>query len=630
MDFQRLDQQINQLAAEAMSLQSPDGAWRLCFDSGTMTDSFFIILLRLLGLPEETLIRQLAERIASKQEHGGMWKLFPDQSEGDLDTTVEACLALLYSGYYSPYDARIVQAKTYIREQGGLAEIRSLLTQSLLAVTGQAKWPQSMRIPLAVLFSSHSFGLDLFSLSGHARVHLVPVAVMANEQFTVQLPGAPDLSELFLGDSARTKSFAHDSPLMSVLTGLLGTISATGLFGVQADEAKSKALTFLLERIEPNGTLLSYSTSSMLMIPALLAMGHGTRSPIILNAVTGIRSLMCVDRPHVQMASSEVWDTALISHALQQAGVSPQSPALERAAAYLSVRQQSRIGDWARRTPNTPAGGWGFSNVNTLYPDVDDSAAALRALRPYSERTAHAQANWQRGLNWVIAMRNKDGGWPAFERQGASLPASLFGFKGAEEFVLDPSVPDLTGRILQFMGDEAGMSTGHVWIEDTVRWLLAEQERDGSWYGRWGITYTHGTGAVLQSLAAVGVAADHPAIRKAVRWLLSIQNEDGGFGESCRSDIARKYVPLKRSTPSQTAWVLLGLTAVMPRLTPELEQCANALLRALERRNDWTFTYPTGAALAGLLYVHYTSYNYVYPLLALSAFRAKFGGGSGA
>ncbi|WP_255314627.1 prenyltransferase/squalene oxidase repeat-containing protein [Bacillus sp. FJAT-26390] len=621
MDMKRIRERIDDITADLLRQQSRDGAWRMCFDSGTMTDSYLIILLRLLERPDEHLIRNLAARIASRQETNGAWKVYPDEAEGNLEATAEAYYALLCARFYHESDPRMVMAKQFILKQGGLSEAKNLLTQVIFAATGQAEWPRLLRIPLEAFFSDLGIGLDLFSLSGHARVHLVPTLIMANKSFARRTPSMPLLTDLFVGQS---RAFTNDATWISALNGFIASLPLTSLLPPSSPTALERAEAFMFERIEPNGTLLTFSTATILMILSLLALDYSPQSHAVNQLLAGAISLICADRPHLQVASSEVWDTAMLSYALREAGMQPNHNALERAGHYLLDRQQVRLGDWARRLPNTPAGGWGFSNVNTLYPDVDDSVAALRSIRHYTSVTNGLHANWQRGLNWVLAMRNDDGGWPAFEREGTQLPASFFTFEGSADISTDPSTVDLTSRVLSFLGNELDMTIGHQWLDDSVQWVLSQQERDGSWYGRWGIAYIHGTGAAIQGMTAVGVPNDHPAIKKGIKWLLEIQNEDGGWGESCLSDKVKHYMPLHASTPSQTAWALDALTAAHAKPNAAIERGVEALLQSLERR-DWTYFYPTGAALPGSVYVFYPSNNYIWPLLTLSTILKKYG-----
>ncbi|MGO4544351.1 prenyltransferase/squalene oxidase repeat-containing protein [Paenibacillus sp. 2TAB23] len=621
MDSNRIREQIDRMAADLLGQQSQDGAWRMCFDSGTMTDSYLIIVMRLLGRADEHLIRMLAARIASKQEANGSWKVYPDESGGNLEATAEAYFALLYAGYYYEDDPRMVNAKQFILQRGGLSEARSLLTQVMLAATGQAEWPRLLRIPLEAFFSDSGIGLDLFSLSGHARVHLVPILIMANKQFVLRSITMPNLSALYVGSS---RTFTNDATWISALSGFISSLPLSSLLEQHSEKALEGAEKFMFDRIEPNGTLLTYSTATILMILALVALDYSPQSPAVNRLLGGILSLICKGRPHLQVASSEIWDTAMLSYALREAGLPSHHPAMERAGAYLLEKQQFRTGDWAMRMPHTPAGGWGFSDVNTLYPDVDDSVASLRAVRPYATEENGLIANWQRGLNWTLAMRNEDGGWPAFERKGKQLPASFFTFEGSSDISTDPSTVDLTCRMLGFLGNELEMTISQQWLDDSVRWVLSQQKRDGSWYGRWGIAYIHGTGAAIQGMMAVGVSPDHPAVRKGLKWLLGIQNSDGGWGESCTSDKVKHYVPLHASTPSQTAWALDALIAVYDKPTPAMEKGMEALLQQLAKR-DAAYSYPTGSALPGSVYVHYPSNNYIWPMLTLSTYAKKYG-----
>jgi len=221
-------------------------------------------------------------------------------------------------------------------------------------------------------------------------------------------------------------------------------------------------------------------------------------------------------------------------------------------------------------------------------------------------------------------MQNDDGGWPAFEKNTNKQILSWLPIEGADAVSTDPSTTDLTGRTLEFLGNHAEMNVRDPNIQKAVSWLLRNQEENGSWYGRWGICYIYGTWSAVTGLIAVGVPAEHPAIQKAVQWLLRIQNQDGGWGESCNSDIVKSYVPLGASTPSQTAWAVDTLIAASP--TPTLPMIRGIqFLLGKEGNQDWTLSYPTGAALPGGFYFHYNSYRYIWPLIALGHFQKKYG-----
>jgi len=385
----------------------------------------------------------------------------------------------------------------------------------------------------------------------------------------------------------------------------------------------------MLERIESDGTLYSYATSTLLMILALLSLGYDKRHRTVMAAVQGLLSMVWHfnenGTAHLQNSPSTTWDTALLSYAMQRAGVAPEHPAVRKANAYLLGKQQSRLGDWSRRVANPVAGGWGFSESNTINPDVDDSTAALRAIRPTALREPAFQDAWNRGLYWVLSMQNDDGGWPAFERGVDNELFTLLPIEGARAAAIDPSIADLTGRALEFLGNAAGFGGRHAFMRRGAAWLAKHQEADGSWYGRWGICYIYGTWAAVTGLAAAGADRGDPSVSKAVRWLLGIQNNDGGWGESCASDRVNRYVPLGASTPSHTAWALDALIAVHPKPSPAIDQGIRQLIALLHRdRDDWTVRYPTGAGLPGSFYIDYHSYRYIWPLIALGNYVAKY------
>jgi sporulenol synthase len=326
----------------------------------------------------------------------------------------------------------------------------------------------------------------------------------------------------------------------------------------------------------------------------------------------------------IQNSPSTVWDTALISYVLQEAQIPDNHVAIKQAASYLLSRQQYKTADWSIHNPDTIPGGWGFSESNTINPDVDDTTAALRAIRSLAVTQPTYQESWNRGLNWALSMQNKDGGWPAFEKNTNKEMLTWLAIDGAKSAAIDPSEADLTGRTLEYLGNFTGLDMRHEFIKRGTKWLIQHQEKDGSWYGRWGVCYIYGTWAALTGMRAVGLPPEHAALQKGADWLLSIQNSDGGWGESCQSDRLLRYVPLGESAPSQTAWALDALIAVQPEPTPAVNRGIKKLIASIHE-DDWKSSYPTGAGLPGNFYSNYHSYRYIWPLLTLSHYRTKYG-----
>lgn len=601
--------------------QSPDGSWNYPFETGLSTDSYMIILLRTLELNDEDLIQGLASRILSRQEKNGAWKLYYDEGDGNVSSTVEAYYALLYSGYYNKEDKRLRAAKKFILANGGLGEA-SMFTKIMLSITGQYKWPSYSPLPIELILLPLHFPINFYKFSLFGRANLAPIMILSEKKFKMRTAKSPDLSGLQTHRDVEG-SWVRSAELRSVFSFIEdGVKNLIGLPEQLHIMALERAKKYMLEHIEVDGTFYSYFSSTFLMIFALLALGYKKSDPIIQKAIEGILSMKCEINglPHMQYTTANVWNTSLIGFVTQTAGVSPEDPLIVKANRYLLERQHHKYGDWVIHNPTSLPGGWGFSDVNTILPDVDDTTAVLRSISRVVPNELQA---WDRGISWVFSMQNEDGGWPAFEKNADTKLIDFLPIEKGEFLLSDPSTADLTGRTLEFFGNYTNLTRNHESIKKGVKWLLKHQEKDGSWYGRWGICYIYGTWSVITGLLAVSVPSSHPSVQQAVKWLQTIQNEDGGWGESCHSDSKKAYVPLGTSTLTQTAWALDALIAATDKPTSEIRKGISYLLSSLQKE-DWTTAYPKGQGMGGAFYIHYHSYRYIFPLLALSHYRRKF------
>ncbi|WP_099156949.1 squalene--hopene cyclase [Virgibacillus ndiopensis] len=617
--------EINRLIKIMKDKQSNDGTWRFCFEGSSMTDAYMIILLRSLEINDEELIKELARRIQSKQSENGSWKLYKDEKEGNLSATIEAYYALLFSGYQQKDAKQMEKAKQYIIRKGCLDKANSL-TKVMLAVTGQIPWPKYFPVPIEMILLPQSFPINFFDFVGYARVHMVPILIVADQKFVLKRKGSPNLPDLLNSRISENDSFKElRSPeARSLIDSIKQCVNSLIGFPSKLHQmALKEAKKYMLARLESDGTLYSYFSATFLMIFSLLALGHSKDDQVIKQAVSGLKSLKCQSNGHIQNSTSTVWDTSLISYALQASGVDNASQTIQKAIQYILQRQHYQFGDWVIHNPYVLPGGWGFSDINKWNPDVDDTTAALRAVRKTVRASPHLRQSWFRGINWVLSMQNDDGGWPAFEKNTDKKILTLVPIDGAESASIDPSSSDLTGRTLEFLGQDASLTIHHPQIKRGVEWLERNQEKDGSWYGRWGISYIYGTWAALTGMRAVGVKKEQDAIKKGINWLKNVQNIDGGWGESCASDRERRYISLGSSTPSQTAWAVDALISVFDYRTEEIDRGIDCLIKLLNER-DWTYTYPTGAGLPGSFYIYYHSYNYIWPLLTLSHYVEKY------
>ena len=164
--------------------------------------------------------------------------------------------------------------------------------------------------------------------------------------------------------------------------------------------------------------------------------------------------------------------------------------------------------------------------------------------------------------------------------------------------VLDPPSADVTAHVMEALGK---LGYGHDFppIARAYKFIRGEQEEEGCWFGKWGVNYIYGTGAVLPALEAVGENMGQQYIRKAVAWIKSHQNSDGGWGESCASYVDIDQKGKGPSTPSQTSWALMGLLS-------SGEAGSTATLRGIEylaqtQRDDgsWDEPYFTATGFPG-------------------------------
>ncbi|MDA1475056.1 terpene cyclase/mutase family protein [Bacillus changyiensis] len=600
------------ILTELQNKQNPNGSWTFCFEGSVMTNSFFILLLTSLKEPNSTLIASLAKRIKSKQSEDGAFRNYPDEEHGNLTATVQGYIGMLASGIYSRNDPHMQKAELFIKSNGGLKGVH-FMTKWMLAANGLYPWP-TLYIPMSFLLIPTHFPLHIYHFSTYARIHFIPMAITLNLKYSLKNEAIGSLDHL---DQNMSKN-----PLDWLSFRLFDKRSFYS-FQFQWKElfkwpAHLHRLGFeigkkyMVDRIEEDGTLYSYASATIFMIYSLLALGMSRHSPLIRKALSGIKSLVtpCSGNGlYLENSTSTVWDTALLSYAIQETGVSQNSSAVSLATAYLTKRQHQKKADWAVSNPFVKPGGWGFSDLNTNNPDLDDTAAALKAIPIQGQPT-----DWNRGLVWLLSMQNNDGGFAAFEKNVYHPVIRHLPLESATEAAVDPSTADLTGRILHFLGGKVGFTKEHPIVKRALAWLYQHQEKNGSWYGRWGVCYIYGTWAALTGMKAVGVKKDHPSVKKALAWLKSIQLDDGSWSESCKSCEIKQFVPLLSGTTVQTAWALEALLQYEDPCDPLIKKAIRFLI------DTQHVDYPTGIGLPKQFYIRYHSYPFVFSLLATSAF----------
>jgi squalene-hopene/tetraprenyl-beta-curcumene cyclase len=321
--------------------------------------------------------------------------------------------------------------------------------------------------------------------------------------------------------------------------------------------------------------------------------------------------------------------------ALGESGLPGTHPALQSAASWLASKEVTHLrGDWQHKNPHPTASGWAFEFNNVYYPDTDDTMMVLMALRLVETAAAAERAEakpsfdgvaFQRALNWLLSFQCRDGGWAAFDRDVMQRWLEDVPFAD-HNAILDPTCSDLTGRVLELLG-YIGYDARCKRVTRAVRFIQRTQEDDGSWYGRWGVNYIYGTWQVLRGLRSIGMDMHQPWIVRARDWLESCQNEDGGWGETCGSYDDPTTKGKGPSTPSQTAWALMGIIAATTSHEPmglerrSISRGIGYLLATQSADGSWPEPEVTGTGFPKVFYLRYDMYRNTWPLLALATYR---------
>ncbi len=620
------------------SKQDRAGFWWAELQSNVTITAEVLLLHHVWGTFDR-VPRAAAERYfrEEQREHGG-WELAYGDG-GELSVTVEAYMALRLLGV-APDDPALRRARRYILERGGIARTR-IFTKMHLALIGAYEWAGLPSLPPLLMMLPENGPFSIYDLSSWARGSTVPLILLFDRK-PVYGPTL-DLDELYAEGRAKTRFSLPPTRdpverFFNLVDGALKWTERNGCIPFR-EEGLRRAERWTVERQEPTGDWGGIIPAMLNAMLALRACGYDLHDPVVVRGFAAIDGFTVTENGayRIQPCISPVWDTGLAIRALADAGVRRDDPRLVRAATWLLEKQiVSRYGDWAVKNTTGKPGGWAFEFDNAYYPDVDDSAVVVMALacvqHPEAERVRGAIA---RGTQWIETMQCRGGGWGAFDIDNDKAWLNRIAYSDLKASI-DPPTADVTARVLE-MVVRHGIAIDDQRYERGLAYLLAEQERDGAWFGRWGVNYVYGTSGALAALgpARRDRAIDHAVVRGAV-WLKSVQNGDGGWGETTDSYKDPALRGRGPSTPSQTAWALIGLLACVERLpaltetfVPPIERGVVYLLDKQHADGNWDELEFTGTGFPVHFYLNYHQYRLHFPLSALGryvAFRERWNG----
>ncbi|NVI89299.1 squalene--hopene cyclase [Actinomadura sp. BRA 177] len=592
-----------------LGLQSPEGWWKAELETNVTMDAEDLLLRQFLGIRTESETADAARWIRSQQRPDGTWANFHG-GPADLSTTIEAYVALRLAG--DPVDAdHMLAAAKFARDAGGIEGSR-VFTRIWLALFGQWSWDDLPVMPPELMFLPSRVPLNVYDWACWARQTIVPLTILGSLRPVRPLP--IDLAELRSGvtppDDAKGWGRAFNT-----LDRVLHVYEKTPVRPLRR-AALRRAADWIIARQEADGCWGGIQPPWVYSLMALNVLGYDLGHPVIRRGLDGLERFTIRDEQgrRLEACQSPVWDTVLAMNALGDSGTPPDDPALRRAARWIVDEEVRGPGDWSVRRPDTPPGGWAFEFDNDVYPDTDDTAEAILALRKVA--FPEASEPIERAIQWLNGMASRDGGFGAFDADNTrelctKLPFCDFGA------VIDPPSADVTAHVVEALAKE-GLAETTV-VKRAVVWLLKAQEADGSWFGRWGANHVYGTGGVVPALIAAGVRPEKPAIRRAVAWLEEHQNPDGGWGEDLRSYDDPAWIGRGESTASQTAWALLALLAAGER-SAAVDAGVRWLVQNQRPDGNWDEDQFTGTGFPGDFYINYHLYRLVFPISALGRY----------
>ncbi|WP_408869405.1 squalene--hopene cyclase [Candidatus Kirkpatrickella diaphorinae] len=634
-DMNQVQSAIKSAHSVLTQKQKKDGHWVFELEADATIPAEFILLEHFLDRIDEDVEQRMGVYLRRIQGKHGGWPLYHDGAF-DISASVKAYFALKAIG--DDVDApHMRRAREAILAHGG-AERANVFTRFQMAIFGEVPWRATPVMPIELVLMPRAGFFSIWNMSYWSRTVVTPLLVVRAVEAQAVNPRNISIQELFVTPPEKIRDWNH-GPFRSVwgrlFTGIDKVIRPIEPF--MPAKLRKKAIQAALDFIEPrlsDGGLGAIYPAMANVVMMYRALGVSDDDPRARQAWQALLDLIVTHgaESYCQPCVSPVWDTALTGLAMVEAstGSRPTAPEatrdmLGKTAAWLRERQILDIkGDWAMNTKARP-GGWAFQYDNDYYPDVDDTAVVGMLLHredPKANKEAIARAR-----EWIIGMQSSNGGWGAFDVDNNldALNHIPFADHGA---LLDPPTADVSARCISFLSQLALPEDRDV-IDRGVAYLLQEQEKDGSWFGRWGTNYIYGTWSVLCALNAAGLDHDHPAISRAVTWLESVQREDGGWGEDCATFEGAPPGRYHESLPSQTAWATLALMAAGRKDSPAVARGIASLVAAQGEDGEWQEKPFNAVGFPKVFYLRYHGYRQFFPLMALSRYRNLAASNSG-
>ena len=613
---------IAEACAWMAECQADDGHWAFELEADATIPAEYIMLNHYLDEVDDETESKLVNYLKETQGKHGGWPLYHD-GDFNISVSVKAYYALKLTGedIDQPY---MRWARKAILENGGAAKA-NVFTRFSLALFGQVPWRAVpvIRVEAMLLPKWAPFHID--RVSYWSRTVMVPLKVLAALRPRARNPRGVDIAELFVVPAHKHRFYLSNPTGTMMGWVMLGADYLAHSFQPLMpkslnEKSIKKAMAFITERLNGEDGLGGIFPAMANALMAFDALEYPTDHPDYVICRKAIDKLLVLrgDWGYCQPCLSPVWDTGLAVHAMMESGLSENDDILSNANEWLRDRQILDVrGDWTSNRGHVRPGGWAFQYWNDYYPDVDDTAAIVMAL--HRAEPAKYREAIERGAEWIIGMQSKNGGWGAFDADNDHLFLQNIPFAdhGA---LLDPPTADVSARCVSMLA-QLGYKKDHPVMARALAYLKNEQEKEGSWFGRWGNNYVYGTWSVLCAFNAAGENPQARHIRRAVDWLKYVQRPDGGWGEDCSTYWQHRRDEVKTSTPSQTSWALLGLMAAGEVDSESVSRGIHYLMTAKRDGGDWHEKYFNAVGFPRVFYLRYHGYSAYFPLWTLARYN---------
>jgi squalene-hopene/tetraprenyl-beta-curcumene cyclase len=608
-----------------LQIQHRDGHWCGELEGDTILESEYVLTMHFIGRADSDRIAKAANYVRQKALPGGGWAIY-EGGPAEVSASAKAYFVLKLAGD-SPDAPHMKRAREVILSLGGLDATNSF-TRIYLAIFGQYPWERCPAVPPEIMLLPRSVPINLYEMSSWTRGIVVPLAVIWASKPYCPVPERACVRELMLENPPNINARrGFWKTFFNTTDATLKLVERRG-WSPSREKALKACEQWMIDHFEKSDGIGAIFPPIINSIIALRCLGYGNDHPLTASQIAELERLEIEEGDTLRIAPcfSPVWDTALALNALVESGLPADHPQLLKAAEWILDKEVKEVGDWKVKNPEGRPGGWYFEYANEFYPDVDDTFQVLTSLsrvRFPDERAEHRKREaMYRALRWTLTMQNKDGGWGSFDKDCDEQFLTQIPFAD-HNAMIDPSSSDITGRGLETFAS-LGFKRDHPVVQKALAFIAKEQERDGTWFGRWGVNYIYGTWLALHGLKSIGEDMWEPQYQGAGCWLRSIQNADGGWGESPRTYDDPSSKGEGPSTPSQTAWALMGLMATGDD-SDGLHRGVEYLLKRQREDGSWKDDFWTGTGFPSVFYLRYHLYAVYFPLLALGMYARRMG-----